>query len=200
MRVLEIVSGVWTAAGTASADRLTPADLAAARGRPAWRAHETLAGRALLRALLAEVAPAAAGEPVVAGPNGKPVLAGPGRPGVSVSHDGEHTVVAVAPGRRVGVDVQVPPPHVGRAMVRRCAAPYADRLYRMPAPLRHTVFTEIWTVQEACVKTDGTGIGGRPWSIDVPPHLDRGDWRNLRWRKVRDLIDVPVACAWEATP
>ncbi|MFJ3440719.1 4'-phosphopantetheinyl transferase family protein [Streptomyces sp. NPDC086081] len=200
MRVLEAGPGVWVATGEAPAGRLTPADLATARGLPAWRAREVLAGRALLRGLLARVAPDAAAEPVVPGPNGKPLLAGRPRPGISISHDGEHTVVAVAPGRRVGVDVQVPPRHVGHAMVRRCAAPYATHLARMPEPLRHTVFTEIWTVQEACVKTEGTGIGGRPWSIDVPPHLDQGDWRGLRWRKVRDLIDVPVACAWEATP
>ncbi|MFF4397088.1 4'-phosphopantetheinyl transferase family protein [Streptomyces sp. NPDC001480] len=200
MRVLEISPGVWVATGEASTGRLTPADLAAARGRPAWRARQILQGRELLRGLLAEVAPESADEPVAAGHNGKPFLAGRTRPGISISHDGEHSVVAVAPGRRVGVDVQVPPHHVGQAMVRRCAAPYTNHLLGMPAPLRHTVFTEIWTVQEACVKTDGTGIGGRPWSIDVPPHLDHGDWRGLRWRKVRDLIDVPVACAWEATP
>ncbi|MFF8638195.1 4'-phosphopantetheinyl transferase family protein [Streptomyces pilosus] len=200
MSVLEISRGVWVATGGAPAGRLTPGDLSAARGRPAWRAHQILRGRALLRGLLAEVAPGSAAEPVVAGHNGKPVLAGRSRPGISISHDGEHTVVAVAYGRRVGVDVQVPPGRVGPSMVRRCAAPYANRLYRMPAHLRHTVFTEIWTVQEACVKTDGSGIGGCPWSIDVPPHLDHGDWRGLCWRKVRDLIDVPVACAWEATP
>ncbi|MGV9289091.1 4'-phosphopantetheinyl transferase family protein [Streptomyces sp. NPDC003719] len=200
MKVLEIGPGVWVATGEASAGRLSPADRDAALGRPDWRARQLLDGRALLRSLLAEVAPDSAGAPVVAGRNGKPVLAGRSRPGVSISHDGTHTVVAVAPGRLVGVDVQVPPRHVGRSMVLRCAAPYADRLDRMPAPLRHTVFTEIWTVQEACVKTDGTGIGGRPWSIDVPPHLDHGDWRGLRWHKVRELIDVPVACAWEATP
>ncbi|MFD8232898.1 4'-phosphopantetheinyl transferase family protein [Streptomyces sp. NPDC059696] len=200
MNVLEIGPGVWAATGEASTGRLTPADHAAARGRPAWRSRQLLRGRALLRELLAEVAPDGAGARIVAGHNGKPVLAGPARPGISISHDGEHTVVAVAPGRRVGVDVQMPPHHVGHAMVRRCAAPYTHHLFGLPEPLRHTVFTEIWTVQEACVKTDGTGIGGRPWSIDVPPHLDHGDWRGLRWRKVRDLTDVPVACAWEATP
>ncbi|MEU3853743.1 4'-phosphopantetheinyl transferase superfamily protein [Streptomyces sp. NPDC029554] len=200
MKVLETGPGVWVATGEAAGGRLTPADLATARGRPPWRARQILAGRALLRDLLAEVAPGDAGEPVVAGRNGKPVLAGRCRTGVSISHDGDHTVVAVAPGRRVGVDVQVPPPHVGDSMVRRCAARYTTHLHRLPETLRHTVFTEIWTVQEACVKAEGTGIGGLPWTIDVPPCLDHGDWRALRWRKVRELIDVPVACAWEATP
>ncbi|MDT0390848.1 4'-phosphopantetheinyl transferase family protein [Streptomyces dubilierae] len=200
MKVLETGPGVWVATGEAASGRLTPADLATARGRPAWRARQILAGRALLRDLLAEVAPGDAGEPVVAGHNGKPVLAGRCRTGVSISHDGDHTVVAVAPGRRVGVDVQVPPPHVGDSMVRRCAARYTTHLHRLPETLRHTAFTEIWTVQEACVKAEGTGIGGLPWTIDVPPYLDHGDWRALRWRKVRELIDVPVACAWEATP
>lgn len=197
MRIREVGPGVWGAVGTGFTERLTAADQAAARDVPDWRARQLLEGRALLRTLLAQVAPPAATAVVIAGHNGKPALRGWPRLGISVSHDETHTAVGVALGRRVGIDIQVPPHRVGPSLLRRCAPRHADKLGRLPAPVRNTLFTEIWTVQEACVKTDGSGLGGRPWTIDVPPHTDHGTWRGTRWRKVRDLTTVPMACAWE---
>ncbi|MFJ8593537.1 4'-phosphopantetheinyl transferase family protein [Streptomyces sp. NPDC093598] len=197
MKVREIGPGVWAAVSSACAGPLTPADRAAARGAPPWRARQLLGGRALLRALLTRVAPQAADATLIADGNGKPALDRWPGVGISISHDETYTAVSVASGRRVGIDIQVPPRQVAPSLLRRCAARYADRLDRLPPSVRSTVFTEIWTVQEACVKTTGSGIGGRPWRIDVPPDTDAGSWRGLRWHKVRDLADVPVACAWE---
>ncbi|WFE41160.1 4'-phosphopantetheinyl transferase superfamily protein [Micromonospora sp. WMMD998] len=229
MRTREIVSGVWVAVGIEPASRrtpfgvattgpgrpdaagptstgavglgaVTPADRLAARGAPPWRARQILAGRALLRALLARVAPEAVDARVVASGNGKPALVGWPRLGVSVSHDGGRLAVGVASGRRIGVDVQAPPDPVAEPLLRRCAAPHLDRLAQLPRRQRDTAFAEIWTVQEACVKVDGSGIGGLPWTIDVPPDTDTGRWRGRRWQKVRGLTDLPVACAWDEEP
>ncbi|MZF84753.1 4'-phosphopantetheinyl transferase superfamily protein [Streptomyces sp. SID5643] len=197
MKTREITPGVWVAASSSCTGPLTPADRSAARGAPVWRARQLLAGRALLRSLLAQVAPQAADAAVTAGDNGKPALDRFPGLGISISHDETRTAVSVASGRLVGVDIQIPPNRVDPALLRRCAHRYADRLDRLPPSVRSTLFTEIWTVQEACVKTTGSGIGGRPWSIDVPPHREDGSWRGLRWHKVRGLADVPVACAWE---
>lgn len=197
MRVREISPDVWAAVGDAPTEHLTPADLATARGTPPWRAHQLLGGRALLRALLSQVAPRAATAKVIAGHNGKPSLQGWPRLGISISHDETYTAVGVAAGRRVGIDVQVPPRDVSQSLLHRCAHRHAEGLDVLPRPVRNTLFTEIWTVQEACVKTDGSGVGGRPWRIDVPPHTDRGTWQGLRWHRLRGLTDVPLACAWE---
>lgn len=211
MRVREIAPGVWAASGTPGTeggtsrtndgapctDGVTAADRAAAHGAPPWRVQQLLSGRALLRALLSQVLPEAATARVLAGPNGKPFLDGWPRIGISVSHDEEHLAVCVAADRRVGVDVQVPPDRVGARLLRRCAHRHLDGLTRLPSPRRDTVFAEIWTVQEACVKAEGSGIGGLPWTIDVAPHADRGSWQGLQWRKVRDLADAPMACAWD---
>lgn len=196
MNVREIGPGVWAAVGDVSTARVTPADRAAARGAPPCRVRQLLAGRALLRTLLAQVAPRAAAAPVIASRNGKPALQGWPHLGISISHDETYTAVSAADGHRVGIDIQVPPPHVGRSLLRRCAGGHTDRLDGLRESERNTLFTEIWTVQEACVKSDGSGIGGLPWTIDVPPHIDDGTWRGVRWHKVRGLADVPVACAW----
>ncbi|WBB78724.1 4'-phosphopantetheinyl transferase superfamily protein [Micromonospora sp. WMMD882] len=198
MRAREVHPQVWVAVGAETVDEpVTPADRLAARGTPPWRTRQLLGGRALLRALLARVAPAAADAPLVAAGNGKPVLAGWPRLGVNLSHDGGHVAVCVATDRRVGVDVQTPPEPVSEPLLRRCAARHLTGLARLPERQRARAFAEIWTVQEACVKVDGAGIGGLPWTIDVPPDADTGRWHGRRWHKVRDLADVPVACAWD---
>ncbi|MGC5287769.1 4'-phosphopantetheinyl transferase family protein [Micromonospora sp. DT231] len=197
MRAREVGPGVWAAAGGVTTDGTTRADRSAAQAMAPWRARQFLGGRALLRSLLAEVVPPVAGADLVPGPNGKPVLAGWPDVGVSISHDEEYVAVGVAAGRRVGVDVQTPPDPVPASMLRRCARRHLDELAVLPPRRRDRVFTEIWAVQEACVKVDGSGIGGRPWRIDVPPDEDEGDWRGVRWRKLPDLADPPVACAWD---
>ncbi|GHH45296.1 4'-phosphopantetheinyl transferase family protein [Streptomyces candidus] len=197
MRVREIGPAVWAASGTPRTEEVTAADRIAVRGAAPWRAQQLLGGRALLRALLSQVLPQAAGAPVVAGPNGKPFLHGRPRLGISISHDDEHLAVCVGADRRVGVDIQLPPDRVGARLLRRCARGHLEALAGLSPRRRDTVFAEIWTVQEACVKADGSGIGGLPWTIDVPPHADRGSWQGLQWRKVRGLADAPMACAWD---
>ncbi|WP_256105805.1 4'-phosphopantetheinyl transferase superfamily protein [Streptomyces sp. ODS05-4] len=165
--------------------RLRTSEHRAAAAMAPWRGREHLAGRALLRLLLA----AASGEdearrPVAPEPAGRPRLAGRPATGISVSHSGGHTAAAVARGLDVGVDVQTPrPPSPG--MLRRCCPPpTAARLASLaPAEAAHA-FARVWTVQEACVKARGTGLAGAPWRIPADPDAETGSWQALRWTRL----------------
>ncbi|MFJ4877318.1 4'-phosphopantetheinyl transferase family protein [Streptomyces sp. NPDC088745] len=202
--VVEAATGVWVAWTRAAAPSTHPADLADVGGRPRWRRRQSLAARGLLRALLAEVCPAAQDVPLIAGARGRPLLEGLPGLGISLSHDaaddtggGDLVAAAVAPGRRVGVDVQLPPgPDLSPGLVRRCLRARAAELSALPADRRALEFAWVWTVQEACVKADGTGIAGRPWSLDVPVRPGTGTVGDLTWIALRHLSVHPVSCAF----
>ncbi|MEU3574635.1 4'-phosphopantetheinyl transferase superfamily protein [Kitasatospora sp. NPDC036755] len=191
--------GVWTADGpldhwaAVAPDR---ADLDAARALAPRRAEEFLAGRALLRRLLTALLPELATSPVVREPRGRPVLAAAPGVGISVSHDGDRVAAAVAPGRRVGVDLQQVPDEVSSRLLRRCLRERAAALAPWPAGRRAAELAWVWTVQEACVKAEGTGLAGLPWRIDVPVGAERGRWRGLRWISLRGRSAVPLSCAY----
>jgi 4'-phosphopantetheinyl transferase len=193
---LEVADGVWAAAGYRTAPSRHPGDLAATAGSAPWRQRQRLAARGVLRALLARVAPEAAEADLVAAPDAKPVLAGFPDLGVSLSHDGGFVAAAVAPGRRVGVDVAVPRHPPSERMLRRCLREHAARLDGLPPAERAVELAWVWSVQEACVKADGTGIGGRPWAIDVPPRPETGRACGLDWVALRGRTEVPVSCAF----
>jgi len=105
--------------------------------------------------------------------------------------DGRHSAC-----RRVGVDVQLPPPEVSDGLLRRCLRDRAGELTALPQAVRAREFAWVWSVQEACVKADGTGIAGRPWSIDVPVRPRSGRWRDLTWLSLRDHSGIPLSCAF----
>ncbi|MER7625336.1 4'-phosphopantetheinyl transferase superfamily protein [Streptomyces sp. NPDC126503] len=201
---VEAAPGVWVAWTRAAVPSTHPADLAAVSGRTRWRRRQSLAARGLLRALLAEVCPGTEDAALTAGARGRPVLEGLPHLGVSLSHDGaadatggDLVAAAVAPGRRVGVDVQLPPgPDVPPGLVRRCLRERAEELAPLPADRRALEFAWVWTVQEACVKADGTGIAGRPWSLDIPVRPRTGTVRDLTWIALRHLSVHPVSCAF----
>jgi 4'-phosphopantetheinyl transferase len=197
--IVQVADGVWVAAEHRPAPSTTPADLAFT-GLPAWRRRERLAARGLLRALLARMAPEAADAPLVASAGGQPALAGFPEIGVSLSHDGEVAAAAVAVGRAVGVDVQLPPVPLSERMVRRCLRDRAADLHALPAAERAVELAWVWSVQEACVKAEGTGLAGRPWAIDVPIRAQAGRARALRWVALRGHSEVPVSCAFGGVP
>ncbi|MDY0816372.1 4'-phosphopantetheinyl transferase family protein [Kitasatospora purpeofusca] len=171
-------------------------DLAQARSLPPWRAEQFLTGRATLRRLIREVRPDLAGAPIRPDPRGRPRLLGHPDVGVSISHDGGLSAAAVAPGRRVGVDVQLPSGEPSAGMLRRCLREHAARLEELPAPERAREFAWVWTVQESCVKAAGTGLAGRPWAIAVTPGHRHGRWGRYRWISLRDSSPVPLSCAF----
>jgi 4'-phosphopantetheinyl transferase len=190
---LHLGDRTWLAVGRVE-DLLGPGQRpATARGR------ETVASRALLRQLLASFN--AEGEPVASRPSGQPHL--PGRPdlAISISHTDDWVAAAVQTTggdgpAAVGVDVETPRP-VGPRLIARCTTPQArELLARMPAPQQTYEFTTIWTVQEACVKADGTGLAGRPWAIPVDVGQRSGRWRRYHWQSLRDQFPVPVSCAF----
>jgi 4'-phosphopantetheinyl transferase len=199
MKVIEIVPDVWAMSGrVAAAPRGHPDDLAAAAGMAAWRAEEFLAGRALLRRLLSEVAPGAENLPVVPGPGGKPYLPDRADLGISIAHDEGHFAAGVAVDRAVGIDVQQPAEHLDPGVVRRCVRDGHETVNALPPAERSLAFAWIWTAQEACVKAEGSGLAGGPWTVDVGLGQTTGTWKDFTWRSLRDLSEIPLTCAWEA--
>jgi 4'-phosphopantetheinyl transferase len=198
MNTIEVTGQVWVAARSeAWPARPHPSDAMLAETMAGWRAREFLAARGLLRDLLAEIEPAASGANVVLGTNGQPGMAGWPELGVSVSHDGGSVAACVGLGRSVGVDVQRPPDRLNEAMVRRCLRCHAESLSSLQVAERALEFAWVWTAQEACVKAEGTGLAGCPWTIDVPPRHTTGSWRGFRWRSLRELSEIPLSCAWQ---
>lgn len=193
---VQIATGVWTDYTHRAVVSEHPDDQRAVTGLPRWRQRELLAARGLLRALLAEVAAEAAGACLVRMASGKPTLDGWPQVGISVSHDGDVVAAAVALGRSVGVDVQLPPERVSDRVVRRCLRERTSDLDALPPAVRAAEFAWVWSVQESCVKADGSGMSGRPWAIDVPVQPHAGRWRELTWVALRDHTNVPMSCAF----
>jgi len=194
----EIRPGVWVWMIRDSAGLSPPrsSDVAESQGFPAWRAAEFLAGRTALRNLLAEVLPQARHARVAYAEGGRPYLVGWPRVGISIAHDNNTVAACVAKDFAVGVDIQHPLATVGDSLLRRCLRERAGELARLPMRRRATEFAWVWTVQEACVKAAGTGISGRPWSIDVTPRASSGQWNRYQWISMRDESPVPFSCAF----
>ncbi|GII66301.1 hypothetical protein Skr01_63860 [Sphaerisporangium krabiense] len=196
--------GVWVACaviglepggGPAGGTRFhTADDLRQAGGMHARRRREFLAGRALLRLLLGAAAPAVRHAEVRAGPRGRPMLAGHPWVGVSVSHDQGLVAAAVAPHRRVGVDVQRPATASSR-MVGRIFGRHAGLVRELPAADQEAAVAWAWTAQEACAKADGRGLAARPWRIEVPPEAETGAWGPYRWTSLRAVSAIPLSYA-----
>ncbi|MFD8545390.1 4'-phosphopantetheinyl transferase family protein [Streptomyces sp. NPDC059649] len=193
---------------TATADRTAPSthpdDRRRAAALPAWRAREFLAGRGLVRHLLATVRPGPAGaEParaeIVPDRRGKPWLRGHPGIGISVSHSRGVLAAGVARGRALGVDVQHPEPAVSASFARRLLGAHAGRVTALPPAAAAEEVAWVWTAQEACVKAAGLGLAGRPWTIDVPPGARSGRWRDHHWLSLRDHSTTPLSCAFART-
>lgn len=167
----------------------------AAVGRAAC-ASEGLAARGLLARLLGFVEPSAALEPVLSRDSGQPYLAGRPDLSVSLSHDGGWVAAAVGLGVDVGVDVQPPLP-VSPGMLRRCCTASAREALACMSTV-DVEFAWMWSVQEACVKAEGSGIGGLPWTVPVEVGQVSGVWRGVRWQRLP--TSVPANCAYREVP
>jgi 4'-phosphopantetheinyl transferase len=151
--------------------------------------------RGIVRALLGRYADA---DPrrlrLGAGPYGKPQLAGAdaaadagadgpagaasaGRLCFNLSHSGDVLLVAVALGREVGVDVELPRRSVDHVAIARrvLGDEEAERLGALDPPEREREFLRAWVRWEAVLKCRGTGIGGAddastgpdPWVVEL---------------------------------
>lgn len=204
---IEVAEGVWVT--TTTVDRAVPSthrdDRRRAAALPEWRAREFLAGRGLVRQLLAAVRPGPAGAEtaraeIVPDRRGRPWLRGHPGIGISVSHSRGALAVGVAQGRALGVDVQRPDPAVSASFARRLLGAHTGRVTALPPAAAADEVAWVWTAQEACVKAAGLGLAGRPWTIDVPPGARSGRWRDYRWLILRDHSTTPLSCAFTTPP
>ncbi|MBS1870676.1 MAG: 4'-phosphopantetheinyl transferase superfamily protein [Actinobacteria bacterium] len=141
------------------------------------------------------------------GPHGKPELAGGEGPAggealrFNLSHSGGTALIAVAQGREVGIDVELPRRAVDHVAIARRVldAAAAERIAALEDPReRERAFLRAWVRWEAVLKCRGTGIGGgeapptgpRPWVVDLdldPPGaaalaVERGPATVHTWR------------------
>lgn len=105
------------------------------------------------------------------GPHGKPALAGPeasggasGRAGpgagaeISLSHSGEFAMLALARGRRVGIDIEESMTKVDMTRIAERYYPATEAAFVRESPSaaeRARRFVRLWTRKEACVKVEG---------------------------------------------
>lgn len=204
MKVLSVSRNVFVSATTVTAldlESAFPLDRQTAEQLPAWRIEEYLAVRLVLRRTLLEVAGAGvAASPLAERAGGQPYLIARPDIGVSLSHTRGWAVAAVHICGPVGVDVQVSRPASDRLLRRCCTLTARSALVSLPAAVRNTEFTWIWSVQEACVKATGGGFSDRPWSIPVEAGQREGSWGHIRWLTLRDRWPIPVSCAFAVAP
>lgn len=129
-----------------------------------------IAGRGLLRALLAERASVDPAELEIAvGPHGKPRLASHHHVTFNVSHSGDLALFAFTSGCEVGVDVE----HL-RAVdpIRLSETCFSEReqteLLHLAPHRRLGAFFDGWVRKEAVVKADGRGLAMPLDSFSVP--------------------------------
>lgn len=133
----------------------------AARFRFEADADRFAAGRGALRVVLGRwlgLAPQAVRFASLS--NGKPVLAGHAEPQFNVSHSGEWALIAVARGRRVGVDVERVRDDADSGQIARryFSANEADTFDRLPPEAQPEAFFRCWTRKEAYIKARGDGL------------------------------------------
>ncbi|WP_245800379.1 4'-phosphopantetheinyl transferase family protein [Thiomonas intermedia] len=84
----------------------------------------------------------------------------------NVSHSGQHALIALATGRRVGVDIEARRSDLNWEMLSTAVlAPHDEaQVAALPAHLRIEAFYDVWTAKEALLKALGIGIGsGMTW-------------------------------------
>jgi len=183
---------------------LSPEERAVAAGFDSPdRRRSYVVAHALLRSILGRVAGVAPNELVFRyGQRGKPELAGSVQNlQFNMSHSRDVMLVAVAHGRRVGVDIE----HIDEpGDVRRIAARFLsprdrDAIERLPADRQRDAFLRCWTRKEAYMKARGDGISRPLDDFEVGDPADAGRQPRLfkasgdpneaeRW----ELADVPA--------
>lgn len=123
--------------------------------------------------------------------NGKPFVEGADIE-FNLSHSGALALIAVARGRRVGVDVEQvrPMPDLERVAGRVCTPGERATLAGLASPQRDHAFLAMWTRKEALAKATGEGIGGVFRDARDGPADPDVEWT------LADVSDLPgyVAC------
>ena len=130
----------------------------------------------------------------------------------NVSHSGNHGLIALAPEGRLGVDVEECAPHRNLdILIETVFTPDEQaELASIEGEDRPHAFFRLWTVKEALVKAEGTGLSLDPSLFEVPPAMRRGASSavfafprtpSVRWRVERfDGGDFVAAVAHETDP
>lgn len=164
----------------------------AARYRFAAPRQRFCAGRIALRSVLAAYLRADAHTlSFGAGPHGKPLLAG-AELQFNLSHSGQCGLIAVAPRRPLGCDIEAVDARLDTDLVARHCFSESEqaRLARhADAPARRAAFFALWVAKEAYLKGLGTGLHIAPASFTLPredgalpalPGADALEWRLRR--------------------
>ena len=165
-------------------------------------------GRRLARSLLGDMlgcVPEAV--PLALGAHGKPELDEAARSSglcFNLAHSGAEVVCAVTVGRPVGVDVERERPDVNVLELARrffCAREI-HRLEGAPPAEARRLFYRYWTLKEAYLKAEGTGLGLSLTAIDVsdvpePPPARPAPPIEDRPRGIR-VLPVPWTAGYQA--
>lgn len=141
---------------------------------PRSRAVFAMTRRALRRILAQMLDCAPAEVRLTTGWNGKPALAPrPGRavPFFSVSHSGDHALIATSLSGELGVDLEAETPRRNglRIAARFFAPAEVEALHALPEDRQGDAFTRLWTLKEAVIKATGEGLARRldSFAIDL---------------------------------
>ena len=165
------------------------------------RRNSYIAAHALLRSILSRITGVAPNQLVFRyGARGKPELASPLDDWqFNMSHSRDMVLVAVAHGRRVGVDIEHldEPGDVRRIAARFLSPRDRDAIEQLPAERQRYAFLRCWTRKEAYLKARGDGVSrplddfevtlaadAAPAQFKVTGNENEGD----RWQ----LADVPA--------
>ena len=95
----------------------------------------------------------------------------------NVSHSGNHGLVAVASGGRLGVDLEerLPKRDLDGLIEAVMGRDEQAELAALRGVQRLSLFYRLWTFKEAAIKALGTGFSTDVSQIQVPPSLRRGE-------------------------
>lgn len=181
-----------------------------------WRRYEYTGARrqfvlcrAALRAVLCRELPCRNDELAFEiSPHGKPfamVRDQPAAISFSVSHSGDHGLIAVAPAGRLGVDIEERVSRRRLDLLVEAALGDQERaeLASKQGFEELHLFFRLWTMKEALLKAQGEGFRLDPTSFQIPGPMRRGETRGtleLPWEPgvtwcVEDLSDERFAAA-----
>lgn len=112
---------------------------------------------------------------------GKPEVAS-GDVGFSLTHAGDHAMIAVARGQPVGVDLERRRPweDVQGLLPVVCSPAEQELLKQALAPA--DLFARLWVWKEAALKASGDGFSRDPRTLDALDARDARDATKLLWR------------------
>lgn len=96
--------------------------------------------------------------------------------GFNVSHSGAHGLIAYAPAGRLGVDVQERIDHrrIELLMEGMLSAEERAEVARLHGAARLGLFFDLWTIKEALIKAEGTGLALDASRFTIPRAIRHG--------------------------